>query len=173
MMNPNLAKGIALVAKAKQQERNLLAAYFELGVWLRDEFDSLGITRAQFCKQADIDRTSFSNYRNLAKTYGTIDNVPVGYSYTAALKVRRAYVKGVALPPAPQPGRPIVNGEVVSTRVEMSRNFMHSAMKAVDVSEYITDEQLADIEDNIGMLRAEATMLLREVRERNDGRKAA
>lgn len=165
--NPIITQGLIYVNRAKKNERNLISAYFRIGEWLRDDFPKAGVTLGEFSEAAGISRWMLTQYRQLAETYRTIENIPAGYTMNTALKMRTAYATGGEMLPARKPGVRPRGVEAMIERTGHSQRVMHSALKAVDETEVVNDIQLAIIEENINFLRSDANELLREARKRN------
>lgn len=159
--DPIITQGLMIINRAKKNESNLIAAYFEVGVWLRDQFPKSDYTLAEFAEAAKVSRTTLYNYKQLAETYGTLDKVPEDCTMTAALKFREAYIEGMEIPRPRGSGEKPKGAQAMIERSARSASFMRSATNAESEANSLTDTQYAAIVENVNMVRAHANALMR------------
>ena len=162
--DPIITKGLVFADRAKRAETNLIAAYWRLGEWLRDELPKTDISMPEFARAAGYSYQSVSKYKQIAVHYGTLDNIPADYTAQMAYNFRKTYAAGGEMPTPTAPGYKAIGVQAVIKWGDTSTSWMHSASKALDSVDSISTVELAMIEENAGIWRAEVTELLRKAR---------
>jgi hypothetical protein len=161
MHDPIITQGLAYINRAKKNETNLIAAYFQVGVWLRDEFPRTDMKLAEFSEAAQVSRTTLYNYKQLAVVYGTLDKVPEDCTMTAAIRFREAYINGLDVPRPRGSGEKPKGAQAMIERSARSASFARSANNAGNEASSITDTEYAAIAENVNMVRGELNALMR------------
>lgn len=171
--DPRIAVGLVYASKAKRKEGELIAAYFRLGEWLRDDFPQTGITLKEFAEHSGFKRQSLDKFRKVASVYGTLDNIPEDYKMETAYKMRNEFIPGLSMPKARKAGEKPHGVEAVVNRTRTAMQFMQSALNAMNDVHGINDIQKHNIEDNIKTLRLDANDIMRMLRNLDTYRPAA